>query len=257
MQEQTEGQGHFPQSDPLHQPPSSPDPGSCKWSSINTSTTSYYTPHQHSLSSSTLLKISPGSHGVAAHDAQEGDDDNVPPISMVNVGGGLASISLSQPVLCSLPPHNSDYSHLLSSAPTSTHSLLMATCPYPNLQPSAEPTLPHSAPALSELNLSTAVTHSDQNIPDTSSLLDEDSEDCVHLADHSPPPLILDSASVNVPLGNLSSVGHTSRECLLAEQGSVESQDSEMSESRSRRSSTGTQSQTQGSETSWCLDLMD
>ncbi|XP_022541157.2 potassium voltage-gated channel subfamily H member 4 isoform X1 [Astyanax mexicanus] len=255
VQEQSEGQAHFnPLSDPLHQPPGSPDPGSSKW----TSTTSYYTPHQHSLTSSTLLRISPGPHGVEAQGTQTGLEDHAPPLSVFTGSGGLANISRSQPILCSVPQQNLDYSHLLSSAPTSTHSLLMASRPYPNLKPSAEPAMPHSAPALSELNLSSAVAHSDRNIPDTSSLLDEDiEEDCVLLSDRSPPPPRLDSASVDLPMGDLSHVGHTSRECLLTEQGSMESQDSEMSESRSRRSSTGAPSQTQSSETSWCLDLMD
>lgn len=60
-----------------------------------------------------------------------------------------------------------------------------------------------------------------------------------------------------VLLSDLSNVGHTSRECLLADDGSPENQDIETSESESTKPDVGTQNESSGSETSWCLDLMD
>ncbi|XP_030629462.1 potassium voltage-gated channel subfamily H member 4 [Chanos chanos] len=262
MTHKVEGQGPFPQSD-LPQSPvvsCSPEPGSGAWgsgsahsscpASINTSTTSYYTSHQHSLTGSSLLSISQGLQGTApGHDSE--DLRSSPGVHGTREGV-VASISQSQPSLCMLPPHSTDYTHLLSSAPTSTHSLLIAPSTYPHLYLPTEP----SSQAINVLDLNATVPCGDSHISDTSNLLDEDKDSGDFST--SPPPLSfprLDGPRVDLPLGDLTGVGHTSRECLLTEQGSTESRDSETSEPISRRSSIVTQ--TQGSEPSWCLDLMD
>lgn len=59
-----------------------------------------------------------------------------------------------------------------------------------------------------------------------------------------------------VLLSDLSKVGHTSRECLLADDGSAENRDTSESES-TKPDDAGTQNDSSGSETSWCIDLMD
>ncbi|XP_026873473.2 potassium voltage-gated channel subfamily H member 4 [Electrophorus electricus] len=215
---------------------SSNDAVSCKWSSVSTTTSSYCSHHQHSHPTSTLLKINPGPKGVVEQDSQAGLEEAAPPHG------------LSEPVLCVLPPPNSDHLHILSSMPKSTRSLLTASHPCP--------AIPNSAPALTEQNLGSVIACADSHIPDTSSLLDEYGKASMWLSERSPPPPRLGSGAVDLPLGDLSRGEHTSRECLLAEQGSTESHDSDTSGSQSRRSSTETQSQTQGSETSWCLDLI-
>lgn len=139
----------------------------------------------------------------------------------------LATISRSQPVLFNRDKPNqvSLNLHLLSSAPTSTHSLLIANRTYP---------VHHNPPASSEPNLEL-----DSDITDTVlKEVSEDREDAVLLSD-------------------LSKEGHTSRECLLADDGSAENQDIETSESESTKPDLGTQNESSSSETSWCLDLMD
>ncbi|TUD02853.1 Potassium voltage-gated channel subfamily H member 4 [Bagarius yarrelli] len=139
----------------------------------------------------------------------------------------LASISLSQPVLFNRDKPNqvSLDLHLLSSAPTSTQSLLITNHPNP---------IHHNHPASSQPN-----PELDTDFPD--SVLEEVSED----------------QEDTVLLSDLSKVEHTSRECLLADDGSVETQNMETSESESTKPSAGTQNESSGSETSWCLDLMD
>ncbi|XP_027032628.2 potassium voltage-gated channel subfamily H member 4 [Tachysurus fulvidraco] len=141
--------------------------------------------------------------------------------------GTLASISLSQPVLFNRDKPNqvSLDLHLLSSAPTSTHSLLITNHTNP---------IHGNIPATSGPNLD-----SDTDIPHT--VLEE----------------VSDGRKDAVLLADLSKVGHTSRECLLADDGSVETQDMETSESESTKPDIGAQNESSGSETSWCLDLMD
>lgn len=299
-------------SDQAHlQPPSSPGAGSCfhggpcpSSSSCASSSASHAGHHQHPLSASSLLTIAPGFLGSAPGQVpHSGLEDAGLPLGETACGGGgsLTSISQSQPSLCTQPSnhHSSDFSNLLSSAPTSTHSLLTAP-PYPHLYPSAtEPALPPLAPPHSGLSLDSSATppppppllpsSSHRRSPDTTSLLDginmEDGFCLVERCPSSPPPMsscsspssppplstsIARQPSVSslgssplrplpLPLGDSSAVGHTSLECLLGEQGSMESRDSE--QSGSPRSSVGpqssSQSQTQSSETSWSLDLMD
>ncbi|MCJ8738131.1 hypothetical protein PDJAM_G00031960 [Pangasius djambal] len=188
---------HLPQLDPN----STCDPASCKSSliNINTSTSSFYP-----------------AKGYKKQEVAGQDHDT------------LANISRSQPVLFNRDKPNqvSLNLHLLSSAPTSTHSLLIANRTNP---------IHHNPPATSEPNL-----ESDSDIPDAVvEEVSEDREDAVLLSD-------------------LSKVGHTSRECLLADDGSAENQDIETStESESTRPDVGTQNESSSSETSWCLDLMD
>ncbi|XP_076856977.1 voltage-gated delayed rectifier potassium channel KCNH4 isoform X2 [Brachyhypopomus gauderio] len=227
-----------------------------KWSSISSSTSSYCSHHEHSHPTSILLRTSPDPEGVAGQDSPAGLVTAPPPLGLSAVDRRFTTICHSQPALCVLPPPNPDHLQGLSSAPTSTHSLVMATRPFPTLRPPAEPAPAHSAPSLTELNLGSAVACADSHVPDTSGLLDEYGEARVRLSERSPPPHRLGSGAVDLPLGDLSRGEHTSRECLLAEQGSTESHDSDTSGSQSRRSSTETQSQTQTSETSWCLNLM-
>lgn len=141
--------------------------------------------------------------------------------------GLLAAVSRSQPVLFNQDKPNqvSLNLHLLSSAPTSTHSLLITN----RINP-----VYHNPPASSEPNLEL-----DSDIP--GAVLEEVSED----------------REDAVLLSDLSKEGHTSRECLLADDGSVENQDTETSESESTKPGFGTRNESSGSETSWCLDLMD
>lgn len=140
--------------------------------------------------------------------------------------GTLASISRSQPVLFNRdkPKQVSLDLHLLSSAPTSTHSLLIANHTNP---------IHYNPPITSEPNLEL-----DSDVPDT--VLDEVREERQDAA----------------LLSDLSQ-GHTSRECLLADDESVENQDVETSESESTKPEVATQHESSGSETSWCLDLID
>lgn len=187
---------HLPHLDPN----SACDPTSCKSSLINidTSTSSFYPAKGYKKQES----------GGQDHDV-------------------LTNISRSQPVLFNRDKPNqvSLNLHLLSSAPTSTHSLLIANRTIP---------VHHNPPVTSEPNLEL-----DSDIPDT--VLEEVSED----------------REDTVLLSDLSKVGHTSRECLLADDGSAETQDIETSESESTKPDVGTQNESSGSETSWCLDLMD
>ncbi|XP_063077075.1 potassium voltage-gated channel subfamily H member 4-like [Engraulis encrasicolus] len=299
--------------------------------------------HPHHLTTSSLLTIAPGYLGsIPGQRHHAGLEEAGIPLTDTSgggVGGGiggggggsggaLASISQSQPSLCSQPPHThgSELSNLLSSAPTSTHSLLStpaATHSHSHthhlyvsvehaLPPPSLVTIPSHGGGLSldqlELNLNldldmsvvpppppaAATAPSDRSdSPESTSLLDsatmmedgllrrQDSISSLEESDSSPlrldghhhsralgldldlplPPLDLP-----LPLGDSSAVGHTSLECLLGgEHGSsMESSrgDSEQSGSGSRRSSVGPPSssqtsQTQSSEASWSVDLMD
>ncbi|XP_028816869.1 potassium voltage-gated channel subfamily H member 4-like isoform X3 [Denticeps clupeoides] len=232
------GDGAFSQQE---QPPSSPGAICPSTSCVPSS----HTGHQCSIAGPCLLGISPGFQA-----------------SLVDGGGALAGISQSQPSLCTQPPHRSDHANLLSSAPTSTHSLLPMPSTYPHLYP-------HHlrAPAVVGQDQETSILLNHENISEIFS-------DC---SSSTPPPTLprqpssssLGSGAIrletlrpmDLPLGSgdPGGVGHTSLECLLGEHGSMESRDSE--QSGSRRSSVGpqtpNQSQSQSSETSWCLDLMD
>ncbi|KAI5619675.1 potassium voltage-gated channel subfamily H member 4-like isoform X1 [Silurus asotus] len=141
--------------------------------------------------------------------------------------GTLTNISRSQPVLFNrdTPNQVSLNLHLLSSAPTSTQSLLIANLTNP---------IHHNPPATSKPN-----PESDPDIPD--SVLEDVSE----------------YREDDVLLSDLSIVGHTSRECLLADDGSADNQEIETSESESTKPDVGTQNECSSSETSLCLDLMD
>lgn len=70
------------------------------------------------------------------------------------------------------------------------------------------------------------------------------------LPENSPP-----SPNQSGVLGESSEIEHTSEECLLDNQRLGE--DGEISESRSSGSSAGLQSQSESSETTWCLDLIE
>lgn len=181
-------------------PNSTCDPTSCKSSliNINTATSSFYSAKEHK-------KQEAG-----------GQDHSI-----------LTTISRSQPLLFNQDKPNqvSLNLHLLSSAPTSTHSLLISN----RINP-----VHHNPPASSEPNLDLDSDVQGAVLGEVS----EEREDAVLLSD-------------------LSKEGHTSRECLLADDGSAENQDTETSESESTKPTFGTRNESSGSETSWCLDLMD
>ncbi|XP_026171103.1 potassium voltage-gated channel subfamily H member 4-like [Mastacembelus armatus] len=168
----------------------------------------------------------------------------------------------------SFPSDSDEYSCLLSSAPTSMsmHSLL-------DPLPSSYPHL--CLPSESHLNIS-ETTHDDTDVlmfaPTSQNLIQDifQSEDSYHSitpVSASPPTLpshllgsSLDSGSPQsdilepqLPLGNPSVIQHTSLECLLGNESSMESRDSEsMSSQRSSNDF-----QTASTEQSWCLDLTD
>jgi len=62
-------------------------------------------------------------------------------------------------------------------------------------------------------------------------------------------------SGVQCSLGESSEIEHTSQECLLGNQRLGE--DGEISESRSSGSSAELQSQSESTETTWCLDLIE
>ncbi|XP_056152674.1 potassium voltage-gated channel subfamily H member 4-like [Lampris incognitus] len=214
-----------------------------------------------------LLSISPafqgGSSGLTRHAVHE-DSDTGPRITPPT------TVSQSQPTLCLQPPSGSvEYSCLLSSsAPTSTHNLLVSSpSRYPHLCP---PSDSHLFPALTthrDIHTLASDHQSDIMTLDTCNRPVEEPHLSIHpipislqtfpsqLPDHSqesepPRPDALDG---HIPLGDPSAIGHTSLECLLGKGGSMESRDSESVSSR--RSSIGVQ--TQSTEQSWCLDLTD
>ncbi|XP_039645213.1 potassium voltage-gated channel subfamily H member 4 isoform X2 [Perca fluviatilis] len=202
--------------------------------------------------SPSLLSISAGfqggSPGLAPH-AEHEDCDNRP------LSASASTISQSQPTLCLQPPSDSDE----YSSYSSSHSLL-------DLPPNS---YPPSLPALSQAShcvlMSAPTSHN--VIQDTSIFQIEDSNPSIYPASASPPTLpgiplgssldsgLLQSDGIepHLPLGDPSAIEHTGLECLLGNGGSMESRDSE-SES-SQRSSIG--AQTQSTEQSWCLDLID
>ncbi|XP_029312538.1 potassium voltage-gated channel subfamily H member 4 [Cottoperca gobio] len=181
------------------------------------------------------------------------------------------TISQSQPTLSLQPPRDSDeYSCLLSAAPTgtSTHSLLDSSpSSYPHLCRPYESHLNLSQASHKDICVLMSAPTSHNLILDNSIFHLEDSHPSIHTASASPPTLSLhplgssldsgspqsDAPEPHLPLGDPSSIEHTSLECLLGNRGSMESRDSESASSR--RSSIGVQ--TQSTEQSWCLDLTD
>ncbi|XP_071248466.1 voltage-gated delayed rectifier potassium channel KCNH4 [Salvelinus alpinus] len=271
-------EGHY-QTQPQSSSPGSPSfyhvtdsaavPGPCRGSGRTS---------PHPWTGPSLLSISPtlqsgGSPGTAPTAGHEDFGDSRPGLDTSPV-----SISQSQPSLCLQPPSSGLYSCRLSSAPTSTHSLLDA-CPstYPHIYLASEPLLHPARPTLGEpaavLGLDGGPSRDfPQQYTSTSSLLDEDLHSLsVHSSpgtapsfprpssvcsqDSESPPRQDNCAPPHIPLGDSAAVGHTSLECLLGNGGSTESRDSESPGTRSRRSSLGVQ--TQCTEQSWCLDLTD
>ncbi|KAM3859998.1 voltage-gated delayed rectifier potassium channel KCNH4 [Diretmus argenteus] len=211
------------------------------------------------------LSISPafqgGSSGLASHALHE-DSDGRP------LSASPTTISQSQPTLCLQPPSGScEYSCLLSSAPTSTHSLL-TTSPgsFPHLYLPSDSHVHPAQPTQGDIGV--PGDHKGHHlIQDTSSLLVEEPHLSIHPIPASPPTFLSqpsvrsqdsgpsrpDALDAHLPLGDPSAMEHTSLECLLGNEGSMESRDSESMSSR--RSSIGVQ--TQSREQSWCLDLTD
>ncbi|KAJ7984600.1 hypothetical protein DPEC_G00356460 [Dallia pectoralis] len=199
----------------------------------------------------------PGTRVTGGHD-EFGSCGNIP-----------VSISQSQPSLCLQPPSSgSECCCLLSSAPTSTHSLLDTPLSiYPHLYP-AGATLGDPSALLGH----DGCPGQDYSRQNTSSLLEEDlhilsvsskpgtpssfrrsSSACSR--DSGPPPRPDKCALTHKPLGDSGAVGRTSLECLLGNGGSIESRDSESQGTGSRRSSLRVQ--TQSTEQSWSVDLTE
>ncbi|KAM7370746.1 hypothetical protein PAMP_010269 [Pampus punctatissimus] len=257
-----------------NQSSSPPNANSCPPLSVNSEPRlgpchSFESMTKHMWTSPSRLSISPdfqgGSPGLEPH-ARHEDSDNRP------LSASPATISQSQPTLCLQPPSDSDeYSCLLTSGPTgtSTHSML-APSPgsYPHPCLSSESHLSLSQTSHEDIRVLMSAPTSHNLIQDTSIFQLEDSHLSLHPVSASPPTLpshppisSLDSESPqsdslesHLPLGDPSSIEHTSLECLLGNGGSMDSRDSFESAS-SRRSSIGVQ--TQSTEQSWCLDLTD
>ncbi|KAM7381579.1 hypothetical protein PAMA_012424 [Pampus argenteus] len=262
------------QTESHHQTQSSSPPNSCPPLSVNTDPRlgpchSFESMTKHLWTSPSRLSISPdfqgGSPGLEPHARHEYSDNR--PLS-----ASPATISQSQPTLCLQPPSDSDeYSCLLTSDPTgtSTHSTL-APSPgsYPHPCLSSESHLNLSQTSHEDIRVLMSPPTSHNLIQDTSIFQLEDSHLSLHPVSASPPILTShppissldsespqsDSLESHLPLGDPSSIEHTSLECLLGNGGSMDSRDSFESAS-SRRSSIGVQ--TQSTEQSWCLDLTD
>ncbi|XP_029933627.1 potassium voltage-gated channel subfamily H member 4 [Myripristis murdjan] len=235
---------------------SAPRPGLCHGSGSTT---------PHPWTGPSLLGISPafqgGSPGLAHHVGHEGSDDR--PLS------ASSATTQSQPTLCLQPPSGSaEYSCLLSSAPTSTHSLLAPSpSSYPHLYPPSDPHLHPAQTTTGDISVLTSDPKGHNLIQDIAGLQVEEPHLSIHPTPASPPtfprqpsvcsqdsgPPRPDALDAHIPLGDPSAVEHTSLECLLGNGGSMESRDSESVSSR--RSSIGVQ--TQSTEQSWCLDLTD
>lgn len=221
----TEKQGHFHQHEPIQQStvPAN-DPCSHDWSSILTSSSSSISQHHFSTG--------PGIQGPIPREGPR------PEGLLLGVCAGeeaLASISQSQPVLQNLFPQNLGGSGLSCKVTPSSH---------PHLQISTEPALSYSTLTLGEVQRTSEVgLGHNQNL--VSSTFPQE---------HSPPSS-KESGVIPCSLVDSSEVEHTSQECLLGNQ--KLGQDSETSESRSSESSVGLCSQSESSETTWCLDLID
>ncbi|KAM4623472.1 voltage-gated delayed rectifier potassium channel KCNH4-like [Polymixia lowei] len=237
---------------------SAPRPGPCHSSGSN--------PAQHPWTSPSLLSISPafqgGGPGLAPHAGHESSDSR--PLS-----ASPTAISQSQPTLCLQPSNcSAEYSCLLSSAPTSTHSLLdPSPSSYSQLYLPSNSQLHPLQATQGDICVLASDLQGHILTQDNSSLQVEEPHLSIHPIPASPPtfhcqppvcsqdsePPRPDALDGHIPLGDPSAVGHTSLECLLGKGDSMESRDSESVSSR--RSSIGVQ--TQSTEQSWCLDLTD
>ncbi|XP_061565358.1 potassium voltage-gated channel subfamily H member 4 [Cololabis saira] len=255
--------GGMAQSQKESHQPSSPPTNSTLPHSVNSATKlgpchSSENKTSHLWTSPSLLSISPdhqgGSPGLTPH---AGHEDS----RCLNTNP--ASISRSQPILCLQPPgDNDELSCLLSSPPTcmSSQSLLdPSPISHSHLNPSqaSNETLGALMPSAQSHHLvqdATVFQIKDSHpsvhpLSSTSSTLP--SKPSVSSLDSGPAQL--DALESCLPLGDPSALEHTSLECLLGNEDSTESRDSESASSR--RSSIGVQ--TQSTEQSWCLDLTD
>ncbi|XP_016089064.1 potassium voltage-gated channel subfamily H member 4-like [Sinocyclocheilus grahami] len=223
----TEKQGHFRQHEPnQHSPVTANEPCSHDWSSIYTSVPSNIS-HHHFSTGSSLLSISPGSLGPTPGESPRAEGSS---LGICAGDGAHASISQSHPVLHTLFPQNLD---------SSSFSCKVTPSSYSHLHLSTEPVFPYSTPTVDEEHRTPEVALTQNVVPST------------FVQENSPH----ESGIVLSSLEESPEVEHTSRECLLGNQRL--GQDSETSESRSSGSSVGLCSQSEISETTWCLDLMD
>ncbi|XP_017213999.1 voltage-gated delayed rectifier potassium channel KCNH4 isoform X2 [Danio rerio] len=221
----TEKQGHFHQHEPIqHSTVPANDPCSHDWSSILTSSSSSISHHHFSTG--------PGTQGPTPREAPQPEGLL---LSVCPGDGAHASISQSQPVLQNLFSQNLCGSGLSCKVTPSSYS---------HLQISTEP-----APSYSTLTLGEVHRTSEVGLAHNQNLVSS-----IFPQEHSPPsPKEL--GIIPCSLVESSEVEHTSQECLLSNQRL--GQDSETSESRSSESSVGLCSQSESSETTWCLDLID
>ncbi|XP_062331328.1 potassium voltage-gated channel subfamily H member 4-like [Osmerus eperlanus] len=254
----TQPEGHYqPQSSSprlFYQPhviDSTPREGPCQSSGC-------FTPHHWT---------SPSSHSPDFQDCSPGPDPLTgleDPEDMA-LGATPVGISQSHHNLCLQPPSGSgDY---LPFPPTSAHSLLESSpssSPYLYLPSKTHLQPPRPTHRMDISTVSSDCLGHDLTHQDTTSLMLEDTHLSIHPVPASPPSFLgpssvcfqdlgSDGCDANLPLGESTSVGHTSLECLLGNGGSTESRDS--ASPSSRRSSIGVQ--TQSTEQSWCLDLTD
>ncbi|XP_047466052.1 potassium voltage-gated channel subfamily H member 4-like isoform X2 [Mugil cephalus] len=215
------------------------------------STTAHFWAHP------SFLNLSP----ILTPHAEEEDSDKI------SLSASPSTNSQSQPTLCLQPPSDSDeLSCLLSDSREGTHSHSLLDSIYHHCRAS-ESNLNHPQASNEAIHALVSSQTSDILIQDTSFFQAEDSDVSGPLASPSEPtspcqpsPVsALDSGSPqsdvlepHLSLGN-PSPEHTSLECLLGKESSVESRDSESVSSR--QSSTGLQ--TQSTDQSWCLDLTD
>lgn len=226
----TEKQGHFHQHEPnQHSPVTANEPCSHDWSSIHTSVPSNIS-HHHFSSGSTFLSISTGTQGPTPGESPRAEGLS---LGICGGDGAHASVSQSHPVLHTLFPQKLDSSSFPCKVTPSSYS---------HLHLSIEPAFPYSTPTMDEEHRTPGVALNQNVVPST--FLQKNS-----------PPSPKELGVVHSYLEESPEVEHTSRECLLGNQRL--GQDSETSESRSSGSSVGLCSQTESSETTWCLNLMD
>lgn len=199
------------------------EPCSHNWSSIYTSVPSNIS-HHHFSPGSSLLSISPGTQGPTLGESPRAEGLS---LGICAGNGANASISQSHPVLHTPFPQTLGGSSFACKVTPSSYS---------QLHISTEPAFPYFTPTVDEEH------RTPELVPST--FLQENS-----------PPSPKESDIVHSSLEESSEVEHTSRECLLGNQRL--GQDSETSESRSSGSSVGLCSQSESTETTWCLDLMD
>ncbi|XP_016118610.1 potassium voltage-gated channel subfamily H member 8-like, partial [Sinocyclocheilus grahami] len=226
----TEKQEHFHQHEPKQPSPvTANEPCSHDWSSLYTSVPSNIS-HHHLSTGSSLHSISPGTQGPTP-----GESPRAEGLSLGICAGDRAhaSISQSHPVLHTLIPQ---------TLGSSSFSCQVTPSSYSHLHLSTEPAFPYPTPTEDEEHRTPEVALNQNVVPST--FLQENS-----------PPSPKESVVVHSSLEESSEVEHTSRESLLGNQRL--GQDSETSERRSSGSSVGICSQSESSETTWCLDLMD